>query len=61
MSLKVHFFHTHIDYFPVNLGAYSVKQEEQFYQDVCDIERYQGRWDVTMLLSDYSWVLKVGN
>lgn len=58
MSLKVHFLHSHIDYFPENLGAYSEEQGERFHQDVRDIERrYQGRWDVTML-ADYCWLLK---
>ncbi|GBP53241.1 hypothetical protein EVAR_88125_1 [Eumeta japonica] len=47
MSLKVHFLHSHIEYFPENLGAYSEEQGEIFHQDVRDIERrYQGRWDV---------------
>lgn len=58
MSLKVHFLHSHIDYFPENLGAYSEEQGERFHQDVRDIERrYQGRWDVNML-ADYCWMLK---
>ena len=58
MSLKVHFLHSHIDYFLENLGAHSEEQWERFHQDVRDIERwYQGRWDVKML-ADYSWMLK---
>lgn len=58
MSLKVHFLHSHVDYFPENLGAYSEEQGERFHQDVRDIERrYQGRWDVNML-ADYCWMLK---
>lgn len=58
MSLKVHFLHSHIEYFPENLGAYSEEQGERFHQDVRDIERrYQGRWDVSML-ADYCWMLK---
>ena len=44
MSLKVHFLHSHIDYFPQNLGAYSEEQGERFHQDVRDFERrYQGK------------------
>ncbi|GBN46008.1 hypothetical protein AVEN_107081-1 [Araneus ventricosus] len=44
MRSKVHFLHSHIDYFPENLGAYSEEQGERFHQDVRDIERrYQGR------------------
>lgn len=58
MSLKVHFLHSHVDYFPKNLGAYSEEQGERFHQDVRDFERrYQGRWDVNML-ADYCWMLK---
>lgn len=58
MSLKVHFLHSHIEYFPENLGAYSEEQGERFHQDVRDIERrYQGRWNVSML-ADYCWMLK---
>lgn len=57
MSLKVHFLHSHIDYFPENLGAYSEEQGERFHQDVRDFERrYQGKWDVNML-ADYCWML----
>ncbi|GBN14284.1 hypothetical protein AVEN_43807-1 [Araneus ventricosus] len=58
MSLKVHFLHSHIDYFQENLGAYSEEQSERFHQDARDIERrYQGRWDVNML-ADYCWMLR---
>ena len=28
ISLKLHFFESHIDYFPDNLGDYSKEQEE---------------------------------
>ncbi|PNF15056.1 hypothetical protein B7P43_G16761, partial [Cryptotermes secundus] len=58
MSLKVHFLHSHVDYFPENLGAYSEEQGERFHQDVRDIERrYQGRWNANML-ADYCWMIK---
>ncbi|GBL74390.1 hypothetical protein AVEN_235357-1 [Araneus ventricosus] len=58
MSLKVHFLHSHIDYFPDNLGAFSEEHCERFHQDVRDIEkRYQGRWDANMQ-SDYCWMLR---
>lgn len=57
MSLKVNFLHSHIKYFPENLGAYSEKQGERFHQDVRDIDRrYQGKWDVIML-ADNCWML----
>ncbi|KAL4709024.1 hypothetical protein ACJJTC_005885 [Scirpophaga incertulas] len=57
-SLKVYFLHSHIEYFPENVGAYSEEQGKRFHQDVRDIERrYQGRWDVSML-ADFCWMLK---
>ncbi|PNF41332.1 hypothetical protein B7P43_G16974 [Cryptotermes secundus] len=58
MSLKVHFLHSHVDYFPQNLGAYSEEQGERFHEDVHDIKRrYQGRWNANML-ADYCWMIK---
>ncbi|KAI6656196.1 hypothetical protein LOD99_1529 [Oopsacas minuta] len=58
MSVKVHFLHSHIDYFPENLGAVSEEQGERFHQDIKTMEtRYQGRWDVHMM-ADYCWCLK---
>lgn len=58
MSVKVHFLHSHLDYFPENLGAVSKEQGERFHQDIKEMERrYQGRWNVNMM-ADYCWVLK---
>ena len=58
MSIKMHFLHSHLDYFPENCGDYSEEQGKRFDQDIsCMEERHQGRWDVNML-SDYSWCLK---
>lgn len=58
MNLKIHFLHSHIDYFPENLGDFSEEQGERFHQDLKDFERrYQGVWDVNMM-SDYCWSLK---
>ena len=52
MSVKVHFLHSHIDYFPENLGHYS---EEQ---DIKEMERrYQERWNETVM-ADYCWMLR---
>ena len=33
-SLKVHFLHLHLAFFPENLGAVSDEQGEQFHQDI---------------------------
>ncbi|UYV80826.1 hypothetical protein LAZ67_19001886 [Cordylochernes scorpioides] len=58
MSLKIHFLHSHLDFFPDNLGAVSDKHGERFHQDISSIEkRYQGKWSPSML-SDYCWTLK---
>jgi hypothetical protein len=58
MSVKVHFLHSHIEYFPENLGRFSEEQGERFYQDIKEMERrYQGRWNEHMM-DDYCWMLK---
>ncbi|GFV05484.1 uncharacterized protein TNCV_226951 [Trichonephila clavipes] len=58
MSVKVHFLHSHLDYFPENLGAVSKEQGERFHQDIKETERrYQGRLNVNMM-ADYCWMLK---
>lgn len=57
MSLKIHFLHSHLDFFPANLGAVSDEHGERFHQDIAKMEkRYQGRWNPTML-ADYCWGL----
>ena len=58
MSLKVHFLHAHLDYFPQNLGNMSEEHDERFHQDIKSMEtRYQGHWDVSMM-ADYCCRLK---
>ena len=55
MSLKVHFLHSHLDYFPQNLDDMSEEHGERFHQDIKSMEtRYQGQWDVSMM-ADYCW------
>jgi hypothetical protein len=57
MSLKIHFLHSHLDFFPPNLGAVSDEQGERFHQDIQLMEkRYQGFWSESML-ADYCWML----
>ena len=51
MSLKVYFLHSHLDYFPENLGVYSEEQGEGFHRDILKIT-YQGRLHVNMMV-DY--------
>lgn len=57
MSLKIHFLHSHLDFFPDNLGAVSDEHGERFHKDIASIEkRYQGKWSPSML-GDYCWSL----
>ena len=57
MSIKMHFLHSHLDYFPENCGDFSEEQGERFHQDISTMEaRYQGRWDVNMM-ADFCWSL----
>jgi len=57
MSLKIHFLHSHLDFFPENCGAVSDEHGEHFHQDISSMEkRYQGKWNCAML-ADYCWML----
>ena len=57
MSVKLHYLHSHLSWFPANLGHMSDEQGERFHQDIATMEeRYQGRWDIHML-ADYCWCL----
>ena len=57
MSLKIHFLHSHLDFFPQNCGAVSDEHGERFHQDISSMEqRYQGRWNESML-ADYCWTV----
>ncbi|UYV63336.1 hypothetical protein LAZ67_2003775 [Cordylochernes scorpioides] len=58
MSLKIHFLHSHLDFFPDNLGAVSDEHGERFHQDISRMEkRYQDKWSPG-ILADYCWTLK---
>lgn len=55
MSLKIHFLHSHLNFFPENLESVSDEHGERFHQDLKSFEdRYQGFWDKNML-ADYCW------
>lgn len=57
MSLKMHFLHSHKDFFPYNLGAFSDEHGERFHQDISEIEqRFNGRYSSNML-GEYCWSL----
>ena len=58
MSLKLHFLHSHLDFFPTNLGKVSDEQGEKFHRDISVIKgRYQGRFDANMI-GDFCWYLQ---
>ena len=58
MSIKVHFLHSHLDWFAENLGDVSDEQGKRFHQNIKTMEeRYQGRWDIKVMI-DYCWNLK---
>ena len=57
MSLKIHFLHSHLNFFPPNLGAVSDKLGERFHQDITKMEsNYQGKWNPGMM-GDFCWML----
>ena len=57
MSLKLHFLHSHLDFFQENLENVSEEHGEKFHQDIQVMEKcYQGRWDEAMM-GDYVWNL----
>lgn len=39
MSLKIHFLHSHLDFFPDNLGDLSDEHEERFHLEMKVMER----------------------
>lgn len=57
VSLKIHFLHSHLYFFPANIGDVSDEHGERFHQDISKMEkRYQGKWNPSML-GDYCWTL----
>jgi len=59
MSLKIHFLHSHLNFFPENCGAVSDEHEERFHQDISSMEkRYEEKWNCAVL-ADYCWTLSM--
>ena len=57
MSLKIHFLHFHLNFFPPNLGAVSDEHGERFLRDITKMEsNYQGKWNPGMV-GDFCWTL----
>lgn len=58
MSIKIHFLHSHLDFFPHNLGKYSDEQGERFHQELAAMEkRFEGKNRLNMI-TKYCWSLK---
>ena len=58
MSLKIHFLHSHLDFFPENCGAVSDEHGKRFHQNIAAMEkRYNGKWSCSML-ADYCWTVR---
>ena len=57
MSLKIHFLHSHLNFFLPNFGAVSDEHGERFHQDIIKMEsNYQGKWS-TGMMGDFCWML----
>ncbi|UYV84991.1 hypothetical protein LAZ67_X004186 [Cordylochernes scorpioides] len=57
MSLKIHFLHSPLDFFPDNLGAVSDEHGERFHQDISSMEkRYQVRRELGAAKGDVTEV-----
>ena len=56
MSLKIHFQHSHLDFFSDNCGMVTLvsdEHDERFFKYIATMEqRYNGKWSIT-LLADY--------
>ena len=47
--------HSHLNFFPKNMGAASDEHDERFHQDIATIEkRFRGEWSENAL-ADYCW------
>lgn len=57
MSLKLHFLHSHLNFFKENLGAVSDEHGERFHQDIKVLEeRFKGK-SQSVMLAEYVWGL----
>ena len=56
MSLKMHFLHSHLDFFSPKCGAVGDEHGEHFHHDVSVMEqRCKSTWNAAML-ADYCWM-----
>jgi hypothetical protein len=57
MSLKIHFLHSHLEFFPPKLSAVNGEYEESFRQDISTMEKRYAGQSSQNILADYSWNL----
>ena len=58
MSLKIHFLHSHLNFFPDKLGDVYDEHGERFHHDISDIEiRCEGKPNNKMM-DNYCWYLQ---
>lgn len=52
--LKKYFFHSHLDYYPDNLGNLSEELRERFHHAIKEVKwRHQERWNVNIMVYYY--------
>ncbi|UYV61239.1 hypothetical protein LAZ67_1004007 [Cordylochernes scorpioides] len=56
MSLKIHFLHSHLDFFPDNLGAVSDEHCERFHQDISSMEKRVPRKEINIRKRDFAYI-----
>jgi hypothetical protein len=56
MSLKIHFLHSHLEFFPENYEALNDEHGENFRHIAAMEKRYQGKW-LSSMLADYCWTV----
>ena len=58
MSFKLHFLHSHLDFFPSNMKDISGEHGERFHQEIQEMKNhYQGKVTEHMM-ADYCWFLQ---
>ena len=58
MTLKLHLLHSHLEFFPANLGAVSDEHSERFHQDIVVVETCYKRKSNANMVGDYCWFLQ---
>ena len=58
MSIIIHFLHSHLNFFPDNLGQFSDEQGERFHQEMASIEKRIDVKNKINMLANYCWSLK---